>query len=818
MAGTTTASSSSSSSSLLLTPPFHSHLRQSDSYFKSSTSEQQEQQEMVFLAPTGAPGSSSSVDLEDSNTASAAALYSAFTFPSPAASFVAAPMSTFNHHTASNDATNMEIQSEWVPSTSSQHQSHQNMNATKHNQQQQQQQGSEDSATLTPAEARRLKRKEQNRLAQRRHREKQRSQMRKQRQGSNEGSGADSDPSEQQPLQQQQQQPDLTYPSDDVMQTSPISMTLNIDTGNHINHRHPSEVTSSTTSDHGFSSSSGGEMGDFAMSDPSSSSSSSSAAKQYSQSQHHLMPPPNRTSHPHHGGGYHSPMQVPIDQFDYSQLLNGQSSSNDHFHQQQHQHRQQHTGSSEAAMTTGMASGSGPVSTLRPSDLHSGSSGSSNSNNSTDFFGSSDAEAGSSMSGGPFAFDSSTLPPCSSPLLFHQSVEFGSDDHQVGNPSPKTTNLPWNSNANGSEERDPSRRKKRSSTSNRSKPGSENSLSVMGRPMSNAELLKYFASLTSLQVPWADRLLGTRWDVIKVLQMASEKLGLMYEYVEGDFSISFLAQDFLSATSGLGSGPAISGPGQTELGKWPTEQEPHLRVPSPLSRDGKGPASGTENGLGPVLRWSHVPENMRPSRLSGIVSHHPYIDLSFPWPIFRDRILAAMSCHLLHEVDLCMEIWPGEDFQPVGAEPPYWIHGDDPFDPESYEVSDRLAKRYPWLLDASIIRRTNWWRRQQSKAELPALTSQVSRAFAPFFQQQIEHLQDPDRVPKPSQLPQALDHFGVGSMMPSVGQYFGRTAQERLNESPYFQQQSGHDTSDRIATLDDVNDDINSNDHHKIVQ
>lgn len=140
-----------------------------------------------------------------------------------------------------------------------------------------------------------------------------------------------------------------------------------------------------------------------------------------------------------------------------------------------------------------------------------------------------------------------------------------------------------------------------------------------------------------------------------------------------------------------------------------------------------------------------------------------------------------------------MEIWPGEDLQPEGAEPPYWIHGDDPFDPESYEVSDRLAKRYPWLLDSAIIRRTNWWRRQQSKAELPAMVSDVSRLFAPFFQQQIEHLQDPERVPFGGQLPHSLNQSGIGSMFAPLGQVFDRanTAEATSGFAQHQQRHSG---------------------------
>lgn len=229
------------------------------------------------------------------------------------------------------------------------------------------------------------------------------------------------------------------------------------------------------------------------------------------------------------------------------------------------------------------------------------------------------------------------------------------------------------------------------------------------------ESFRDFVALTALSIPWANRLLKPRWDLMKVLHLATQRLGLTFDYVEEDSSISFLALDFENASGkALTMGQGLGG------------------------ASGQGGSSSME--MASTLRWHVVPDNMQPSTLCGAVPHHPFVDLSFPWPVVRDKILAAATCGLLNEHTLCVDIWPGDSYQESGAEPPYWVHGDDAFDPEAYEVSDRFARKYPWLLDASIIRRTNWWRRQQGKAELPPDTVRISQSFAPLLSAQMSRL------------------------------------------------------------------------------
>lgn len=110
------------------------------------------------------------------------------------------------------------------------------------------------------------------------------------------------------------------------------------------------------------------------------------------------------------------------------------------------------------------------------------------------------------------------------------------------------------------------------------------------------EAMRSFVTMTALAIPWANRLLKPRWDLMKVLQLATQRLGLTFDYIEEDSSISFLALDFQSASD--------------------------ARMIAAGSQNGSG--QGT-SALAPTLRWHVVPDNMKPSTLSSAVPHHPFV-------------------------------------------------------------------------------------------------------------------------------------------------------------------------------------------------
>lgn len=112
-----------------------------------------------------------------------------------------------------------------------------------------------------------------------------------------------------------------------------------------------------------------------------------------------------------------------------------------------------------------------------------------------------------------------------------------------------------------------------------------------------------------------------------------------------------------------------------------------------------------------VRQWrlDGLPTNMQPTELQRTVEHHPYIDVAYPWPVMRDRILLLMDV-AFDEDELCH--WTMHAQERIG-EAAFTIWGDDLMDESAYEVSETFARQWWFLLDQNIMRRTNWWRRQR---------------------------------------------------------------------------------------------------------
>lgn len=50
------------------------------------------------------------------------------------------------------------------------------------------------------------------------------------------------------------------------------------------------------------------------------------------------------------------------------------------------------------------------------------------------------------------------------------------------------------------------------------------------------------------------------------------------------------------------------------------------------------------------------------------------------------------------------------------------VYGDDVLEPEAWELSEAMLTKWWGLFDDSIMRRTNWWRRQRGLAALSVPT------------------------------------------------------------------------------------------------
>ncbi|PWN38616.1 uncharacterized protein FA14DRAFT_153935 [Meira miltonrushii] len=118
------------------------------------------------------------------------------------------------------------------------------------------------------------------------------------------------------------------------------------------------------------------------------------------------------------------------------------------------------------------------------------------------------------------------------------------------------------------------------------------------------------------------------------------------------------------------------------------------------------------------LRWENIPLNMHPTEAQLRIDHHPFIDIAFPWPSMREKILTMLASSIIDEGDLCDDCFqsglPGNPNQ----EPAFLIWGTDYSDPFAWEVGEKFAQKWWFLLDEEIIYRSNWWRKQRG---LPAL-------------------------------------------------------------------------------------------------
>lgn len=119
-----------------------------------------------------------------------------------------------------------------------------------------------------------------------------------------------------------------------------------------------------------------------------------------------------------------------------------------------------------------------------------------------------------------------------------------------------------------------------------------------------------------------------------------------------------------------------------------------------------------------------LPEVWRPTSAQIMVPHHPLIDF-LPWPSVRDRILAIMSM-------------PSES-RPPAAAGDLWlynlaydvednaegirIYGGDPYDPESWEVGQKLFENWWFVFDRKVVERSNKWRKLRGAPLLTAKSS-----------------------------------------------------------------------------------------------
>ncbi|SNX84538.1 uncharacterized protein MEPE_03247 [Melanopsichium pennsylvanicum] len=146
-------------------------------------------------------------------------------------------------------------------------------------------------------------------------------------------------------------------------------------------------------------------------------------------------------------------------------------------------------------------------------------------------------------------------------------------------------------------------------------------------------------------------------------------------------------------------------------------------LPQLLSRlqlSGK-PSAETESGKGLVfdaaIDWDALGCNMLPTTEQLLYPHRAFIDACLPWPVVRSRLLTHTLtnpvCEEEFALDLLLSVLSSD-----GTLPSFHVYGDDILDPEAWELSERTFTKWWGLFDDSIVRRTNWWRRQRGLEDL----------------------------------------------------------------------------------------------------
>ncbi|KAJ5761731.1 uncharacterized protein N7511_005113 [Penicillium nucicola] len=109
--------------------------------------------------------------------------------------------------------------------------------------------------------------------------------------------------------------------------------------------------------------------------------------------------------------------------------------------------------------------------------------------------------------------------------------------------------------------------------------------------------------------------------------------------------------------------------------------------------------------------YSHIPINLRPTRVQITVPHHPWLDL-FPLPKMRDNLIAAgQACdhdQLCHDI---MGFW-GEPNLQAGL-----LVWGKPWDVRSWEVTEPFLKKWQWVIRdcPELMSSTNTWRARRGE-------------------------------------------------------------------------------------------------------
>ncbi|TKY86578.1 hypothetical protein EX895_004727 [Sporisorium graminicola] len=118
-----------------------------------------------------------------------------------------------------------------------------------------------------------------------------------------------------------------------------------------------------------------------------------------------------------------------------------------------------------------------------------------------------------------------------------------------------------------------------------------------------------------------------------------------------------------------------------------------------------------------AIDWDAMGSNMLPTTEQLVYPHRAFLDACLPWPAVRSRLLKHSLTHPVCEeefaLDLLLSVLSSDE-----ALASFRVHGDDVLDPEAWELSERMVTKWWGLFDETVLRRTNWWRRQRGLEQL----------------------------------------------------------------------------------------------------
>ncbi|OAQ59675.1 hypothetical protein VFPPC_03884 [Pochonia chlamydosporia 170] len=106
----------------------------------------------------------------------------------------------------------------------------------------------------------------------------------------------------------------------------------------------------------------------------------------------------------------------------------------------------------------------------------------------------------------------------------------------------------------------------------------------------------------------------------------------------------------------------------------------------------------------PSLGSQNLPISLQPTQLQTSVAHHPWTD-PFPFPSLRDALIQHNG--EFDETEFCNDVFGVNGTEPVGL-----IIWTEPWDPNGWEMTEVLARKWKWLLQGCVELQasTTYWR------------------------------------------------------------------------------------------------------------